>query len=441
MGGGVYVNVKGEREFFELPPGWELLAICEASVPSPLKGVERVVCSALDMPFGVGRIEELARPWMRVCVLFDDFERQTPVDVVLPELLRRLNRAGVPDRNVVGLCAVGTHRRPPVEALRVKVGDEAFERLKGRLIVHDPLSKDNVLVGKTTWGTPVEVNPHVAFSDLVIGIGTCLPHPCAGFSGGHKIVMPGASSYRTVFEHHFTWMRNRKARLNLIDGNPFYEEIVEIGRLCGLVFKVDFVLNEKGEVLGVFCGDPVIGQKEAVKYLRSRFSVKVPELADVTVISSYPLEQGVQATKALLVARLCTRPKGYIVWVCPQTDPQGMQALAKVLRTIEDPDEFHREALKQGAPSGMEGLSVSYVMQLVFFKELARDFQVLYVTDPEAKTFAHDLGFEVFETVSEALRHLRKELDKAKVLVFPSGGNAIPQFDEKEGEGNPSGMA
>lgn len=426
-----YVNVRGEKEYFELPQGWESLAICEALVPAPLKDEERAVFSALEMPFGVPRVEEIVRPWMRVCVLFDDFERQTPVSKVLPELLRRLNRAGVPDRNVVGLCAVGTHRRPPVEALREKLGDEAFERLKGRIFVHDPFSKDNIVVGKTTWGTLVEVNPHVAFSDLVMGIGTCLPHPCAGFSGGHKIVMPGVCSYRTVFEHHFTWMRNRRARLNSTDGNPFYEEIVEIGRLCGLVFKVDFVLNEKGEVLRVFCGDPVLGQREAIKYLRSKFSVRIPELADVTVISSYPLEQGVQATKALLVARLCTRPKGYIVWVCPQTDPHGMRALAKVLRTVEDPDEFHRETMKNGAPAGMDGLSVSYVMQLVFFKELVRDFQVLYVTDPVAREFATDLGFEVFERVSEAIEYLKDKLDKARVLVFPSGGNVIPQLDRE----------
>lgn len=428
-----YVNVGGEKKYFELPQGWEFLAVCEALGPSPLKDVERMVSSALDTPSGVRKVEDIVRPWMKVCILFDDFERQTPVGKVLPELLRRLNRAGVPDKNIVGLCAVGTHRRPPVEALRGKLGDEAFERLKGRLFVHDPFSKDNVVIGKTTWGTLVEVNPHVAFSDLVIGIGTCLPHPCAGFSGGYKIVMPGVCSYRTVFEHHFTWMRNKKARLNSIDGNPFYEEIVEIGRLCGLVFKVDFVLNERGEVLGIFCGDPVLAQREAINYLRSKFSVKMPELADVTVISSYPLEQGVQATKALLVARLCTRPNGYIVWVCPQTDPQSMQALAKALKTIEDPNEFHRKAMRQGTPPGMEGLSVSYVMQLVFFKELVRDFHILYVTDPEAREFSADFGFEVFERISEALNHLKGKLDKAKVLVFPSGGSVIPQL---EGEGS-----
>jgi len=427
-----YVNVKGKKEFFELPEGWDLMAMFEASNPPLLKGLQKAVALSLDAPLGVGKIEEIARPWMRVCVLFDDFERQTPVGLVLPELLNRLNRAGIPDGRVIGVCAVGTHRRPSVEALERKIGAEAFERLRGRLFVHDPFSKGNVLVGKTTWGTPVEVSPYVAFSDLVIGIGTCLPHPCAGYSGGHKILMPGACSYRTVFEHHFTWMRNRRARLDLIEGNPFYEEIVEIGKLCGLIFKVDFVLNEKGKVLNIFCGDPLFEQKEAIRYLRSNFSVRVSELADVTIISSYPLEEGVQATKALLVARLCTRPKGHIIWVCPQTDPQSMQSLAKVLRTIEDPDEFHREALKHGVPTGMEGLSVSYVMQLVFFKELVRDYRVIYVTDPEAKEFAYDFGFKVFQTLTDALEHVKKDLDRAKVLVFPSGGIVIPSFGSEE---------
>ena len=73
--------------------------------------------------------------------------------------------------------------------------------------------------------------PRVAFADLVIGAGECMPHPCAGFGGGFKIFMPGVCSYRSVAEHHFTWMRHRKSRVNILDGNPWYEDIVDAGRI------------------------------------------------------------------------------------------------------------------------------------------------------------------------------------------------------------------
>ncbi len=244
-----YINYEGKRIKFSLPRGWVSM-VHEDRPPVPaVADLSKEIRHALDHPIGSPRIEELARPGMDVVLLFDDLQRPTPAHVAIPEIMDRLNRAGIPDERITGICAVGTHPIPTMDQLNIKVGNEAFTRLNDRLISHDPHSKDNIIIGRTHRGTIVQVNQRVAFADLIIGLGECMPHPVAGFGGGCKIIMPGVCSYRSVADHHFTWMRHRNSRVNLLDGNPFYEESVDGGRLSRLAFKLDLIINEKKEVI------------------------------------------------------------------------------------------------------------------------------------------------------------------------------------------------
>src|SRR4030067_1837983 len=278
-----YVNYGNEKIDFSLPKGWNLIS---AEDKPPVPGVTdpiQEIPQSLDHPIGAPKIEELARPGMEVALLFDDLQRPTPVHLALPEILNRLNRAGIPDNRIKGICSLGTHPIPTLEQLKKKVGEEVFSRLEDRILPHDPHASDNVIIGKTHRGTFVEINPHVAFSDLIIGVGECMPHPCAGFGGGCKIIMPGVCSYRSVADHHFTWMRHRQSRVNLLDGNAFFEEIVDAGRLARLSFKLDFIINEKKEIIRAFAGDPVAEHREASSYAASIYAISLPKLADVTI--------------------------------------------------------------------------------------------------------------------------------------------------------------
>ncbi|RLB02046.1 MAG: hypothetical protein DRG55_03785, partial [Deltaproteobacteria bacterium] len=361
-----------------------------------------------------------------VVVIFDDLQRPTPVHIALPEVMDRLNRAGVPDERIIGICALGTHPIPSLRQLRDKVGEEAFSRLEGRLFPHDPHAPDNVIVGRTHRGTLVEVNRYVASADLVIGIGECMPHPIAGFGGGCKIAMPGVCSYRSIADHHFTWMRHRDSRVNLLDGNPFYEEIVDAARLARLSFKLDLIVNDRKEVVKAFAGDPVAEHKEASRYATSLYLVPLPGLADVTITSAFPLEVGVQATKALAMARFCTRSGGAIVWVAPQKETGSILPLIREMGTPEGADEFHRRLVQGDIPEHLKAFGISYIMQVVYFKELAERFTVVHVTEGLAADQVEMMGFSYQRDLQGAIDLLSERFPEAKVAVFPSGGNIIP---------------
>ena len=426
-----YVNYESEKKFFSVPKEWNVIS---ATDRPPVKGVsdpQVEICRALDHPIGSQKLEELARPGMEVALLFDDLQRPTPVHLALPEILNRLNRAGIPDGRIRGICAVGTHPIPTREQLKKKVGEETFSRLEGRLVSHDPHSPDNVIIGRTHRGTLVEVNPYVAFSDLIVGVGECMPHPIAGFGGGCKILLPGVSSYRSVADHHFNWMRHRNSKVNLMDGNFFHEEIVDAGRLARLSFKLDFVINEKKEVIRSFAGDPVAEHREASGYAASLYTIPLSGLADVTITAAYPLEIGVQSTKSLLMAGGCTRSGGTIIWVAPQKQAGAILPLIQEMGSPETAGDFHRRLIQGAVPEHLRSFGISYIMQVVYFKELAEKFKVTHVTEGLPPEQVKMMKFTYSPNLEEAIRKTSEETPRADVAIFPSGGNIIPELNSK----------
>ena len=422
-----YVNYEGKRIRFNIPDGWNLISGVDKDlvpgVSDPLDEVQR----ALDHPIGSPKLEELARPGMQVTLIFDDLQRPTPAHLILPEIMDRLNRAGVPDERIKGVCALGTHPVYNLEQLKTKVGEDSFSRLKGRLFSHDPHGPDNVIIGKTHRGTLVEINPHVAFADLVVGIGECMPHPAAGYGGGYKILLPGVASYRTVAEHHFSWMRHHNSRVNVLDSNYFWEEIVDAGKLSRLAFKVDFVINEKRKIIRGFAGDPLEEQRAAARFAESLYLIALPRKPDVTITAAFPMEIGVQSTKALLLAGFCTRIGGTIIWVAPQRQAGPIMPLVEEMGSAETASAFHRRLIRGEVPDRLREFGISYIMQVVHFKELAEKFRVIHVTEGLTPEQVRMMHYTYCSTVQEAVDLTAEDMPTADVAVFPSGGTIIPE--------------
>ncbi len=423
-----YVNYGNEKKYFSLPEGWNLIS---AEDRPPIPGISdpiHEIRRALDHPIGSPKIEELARPGMEVVLLFDDLQRPTPAYLALPEMMDRLNGAGIPDERITAICAMGTHPIPTPEQLEQKVGRQVLSRLRGRVLTHNAHATDNVIIGKTHRGTLVEINRHVAFADLIIGIGECMPHPIAGFGGGYKIIMPGVCSYRSVADHHFSWMRHRNSRVKLREGNLFYEDILDAGRLSRMAFKLDFIMNEKKEVIKTFAGEPLAEHTEASRYAASLYSVPMPKLADITITSAFPLEMGVQSTKSLTMAGFCTRSGGAIIWVAPQKQAGPIMPLIKEMGSPESAGDFHRRLIEGKIPDHLKSFGISYIMQVVYFKELAEKFKVVHVTDGLPPEQVKMMKFSYASDLPGAIAQIAEKIPKGDVAIFPSGGNIIPDI-------------
>jgi nickel-dependent lactate racemase len=222
-------------------------------------------------------------------------------------------------------------------------------------------------------------------------------------------------------------MRHRQSKVNVLDGNRFYEEIVDAGRLARLAFKLDFVMNEKREVIRAFAGDPVAEHKEAARFAGSLYLVRLPKRPDVTITSAAPLEIGVQATKALIMASYCTRSGGTIIWVASQKNAGPILPLIKEMASPETANEFHQRLFRGDIPDHLRAFGISYIMQVVIFKKLSEKFNVIHVTEGLTPEQVAMMKFTYAGSLEEAINLTFKAMPKADVAIFPSGGNIIPE--------------
>jgi nickel-dependent lactate racemase len=421
-----YLNYSGGKISFTLPTEWNVLSSQDCAnaplVTDTVKDVER----ALDNPIGTPPLEKLARPGIKIALLFDDMQRATPAHCAIPAILNRLNKAGVADERVTAICARGSHPAPSQEQIAKKIGPEALQRLAGRIHIHDSQSPENVFIGKTRRGTAVEINKYVAEADLIIGIGTCMPHPYAGYSGGCKIIMPGISSYRSIGDHHYSWLRNKSCQLSALAGNAWYDESVEVARMARFAFKVDFLLNETDQVIKVFAGDPVEEHKQAAAFADSIYQVTLPKQADIVITSAAPLEIGVQASKSLLNARLAVKTGGTIIWAAAEKQAGPLMSLIEQMATVKSANEYHRRLLEGNIPDAIKPFGISFFMLGVPFKELSEQYRVIHMTEGLTREQVQLMNFEYASTLEEAIQLAYQTTPQADVTILPSGGTIIP---------------
>lgn len=422
-----FIYLKGEKIEFDVPSRWKI--IYEKSIPPVPPAADRLreVRRALDSPIGSPKIEEIARPGMKTVVLFDDPTRFTPAHEAFPEVLSRLNKAGIRDEDISGICAMGTHPKPMEEFWKARMGEEAYSRLKPRIYNHDCDFSDNVVIGRTCHGSIVEVNPYVHEAELIIGIGTCVPHPFSGFGGGAKIIMPGVCSSRSTAEHHIKWAQNHKTKVGVMEGNPFLEEEIEFARMVGIDFKIDFVLNEKNETVSVFCGDVVDEHVEAAKACIRDYAGHIPRKADVTVVSSYPMEMGIQSLKALENAELTTKRGGVIIWV---THHDGLNKMPEFIEEIALPKSGKRyinELMEGIYPPKIVSMGISTLLIIGVMKNVVEKFShIINVTDGLSKEQVESMNMTYASTIGEAIDIVKSDLPEAEVVVLPTGGTILP---------------
>jgi nickel-dependent lactate racemase len=425
-----YLNYQDKKVVFEMPTGWELLSFNEVSLRPEAGDIKREVEKALDNPVGSARLEEMAKGQKKAVVLFDDCQRPTPAYLVFPQLLNRLNRSGIPDERITAVCALGTHPAITPEDMKRKMGLEAYGRLFPRVFNHDARSPDNVVVGRSSRGSIVRINPHFHDAGLRVGIGTCVPHPWSGFGGGTKIVMPGICGQDTIAQHHLKWVANRKTKPGLLEGNYFLEEQKEIAEIAGLDFKVDFILNSENRPVEIFAGEPVAQHRKAVEASLECFKVRIPGMSDVGITSAFPLEKGLQSLKGLGTAERTTKPGGYIIWVAPQEDGEKLLPIWEEVASKKSAHEYMEDLLAGHYPPKCAPLGISLLITIHYMKRVTKKFsKIVHVTRGISRELVEAMGFTHANTVEEALKMVHKEIPKAAVSIFPSGGGAFPVIE------------
>jgi nickel-dependent lactate racemase len=257
----------------------------------PMKGGEKKRLRLQEMervfshPIGSKTISELARGKKEVAILFDDMARPTPVHEIVPFVLRELEKARISDRQVRFIAALGAHGAQTAVDFEKKLGQEVLDRFP--VYNHHPFDYCTPL-GKTRQGTPVSINQEVMACDLKIGIGCIVPHSFSGYGGGGKIILPGVAHIESIRYNHGLIKANPDCvGPGKIDGNIPRLDIEEATKMAGLDVKIDAVLNLRGEVTGLFVGDPISEHHEGMRLAKEVYSTTPAMDMDVVVVNAY----------------------------------------------------------------------------------------------------------------------------------------------------------
>jgi nickel-dependent lactate racemase/CMP-N-acetylneuraminic acid synthetase len=266
----------------ELPSDWN---VSVATMNDATEISDDMIKKALTNPIASPRLSELAKGKKTACIAVDDLTKPTEVFRILPPVIDELRKGGLKDDGVYILTSVGTHRPLTRKDMVKKLGREIVEKFR---VYNHNAYQNNVLIAKTSFGTPVEIDRMFLEADLRMGIGTLMPHPYAGFSGGGKIVMPGLASIDSVDINHKPVNVSLQGRIGQVTGNSRREDIEEAARMSGLHFIVNTLSNSRGKTCAVFAGSPKEAFAEASRHALKVYSTDVPYGIDVGIFNAFP---------------------------------------------------------------------------------------------------------------------------------------------------------
>lgn len=324
----------------ELPDSWEIQADFQVTGGRLLSSED--VRANIELPVGTPSLSDMVRTGQKICIVVQDHTRPGPTQQTIMALLKTLGNAGVLDRDVTVLVGCGTHRIPTVQDMQCIVGSAVMERV--RCLAHNYRDRDAlVMVGTTHYGTPVWVNRTVAEADLVIGIGTIVPHFLAGFSGGAKTILPGVSGLETIAHNHFEVVRLANEPLyGNVTRNVVREDMEAAAKLAKLKFIVNFVPDQDGLPVHVVAGDPVAAHRHGVALARHVYSFEVNNPADVVIANSAPLDIDLnQSAKARSIGSLALGSGGSMLWLGGCQEGVGFHGL---MEDCKQPTLLHDKA-------------------------------------------------------------------------------------------------
>ena len=367
-----------------------------------------LIQKALEDPVNSRKLSEIVTSDSHVAVIVSDTTRPVPTTQMLPPLIDQLHQGGVADENITIVFALGLHRNQHDEEMERIVGLDVYRRI--RCIEHDRSHCRRI--GKTSWGTPVEIFEEVLDADVIVCTGNIEFHYYAGYSGGAKAILPGVSSKDSIISNH-RMMMEAKASSGMND-SPVREDIEEAAQYVGVDFLLNVVLNSKKEIVYATAGHVIDAHRRGVAFVDGMYKIVV-EPADVVIVSpgGYPKDINLfQAHKALDNAKNAVKKGGSIILVAQCREGFGNAVYERWNNESDTPDDAIRRFNHSFEFGGHKAALIA---------QLSKTYD-LYLVSDLSDTDAKKSFFIPVKSVQEALDDILDSNPDVRVHVMPYGG-------------------
>jgi len=269
----------------------------------------------------------------------------------------------------------------------------------------------------------VWINQKYAQADLLLVVGNLGPHQIQGFSGGVKAAAIGLAGRDTINLNH-SWMKDSGARTGSFDMNPARQDVEEIGKMIGIHFALNAIVNAEKRIVHALAGEPTAVMQAGIPLCLSQSRVSVSALFDLAIVSAggHPKDCNLyQAQKALSQASPVVKDGGTIILVaaCPEgTGSRAYEAWMNNMRSHEQViRRFQREGFRVGPHKAQQIARDAFRVHVILVSEMKSDFVRSLLLTPAP---------DIQQAIDLALDDLP---DLARVGIFPNAPSTIPVLE------------
>jgi len=418
---------KGEMRF-DLPNGFILTEIKSKHISS-LHDVNATIRDTLTNPINSPPLSNIAKGKKSACIVVTDITRNCPEKEILPHVVEILEKE-IDRKNIRIIVGSGMHRKMTTDEKIEKYGKVIVENFQ--VIDHDSQDESKLVnLGNTKNGTPIKISKIAFESELLISIGLITLHQYAGYSGGYKTVSIGVASDETISStHSLKTLKNTNARIGKIEGNPFQEDIIEIGKKVGLDFVINVIMGMENTPSEILAGEPTETHKALITRAKTIFEVSVKEPFDVVICGvGHPSDSNLylasRAASFLSFGSNSSIKKGGFIIIPAKCNEGAGRGIAEQrfisMLSSKTPDEIINQKEEFNA-----GEQRAFVMANVL-----KQYHVIIV-GCEFSEMLKNTGLISVKNMNEAFKIIKNNLgENVKIALIPNSMMTLPIINSK----------
>lgn len=368
-----------------------------------------IIKQALNNPIKSAMLHEIARGKKSVGIIASDITRLCPSYKFLPQLVEELNKGGIENQNIKILLGLGIHRKHTDDEKRKLVGDYIYEHIK----IEDSDISITQLIGYTAVGTPVEVYKGALECELLIATGNIEYHYFAGYSGGAKAVMPGICSRNSIQFNHKMMLEEKAAAGNFYN-NPVRQDIEEAGKLAGIGFIFNVILDDKKNIIAAVAGKNNEAYIDGIRKYDSIYKREVSQPADIVISSQGGYSKDInlyQSQKALENVKEIVTKNGTIILAASCSEGFGEDIFEEWMANCKDYELISNNLKKNFVLGGHKAVAISRILSKT----------EVFLHSEFSLNETEKMGFKKIDNIQEYLDKRISQNSEIKITVVPTG--------------------